>query len=78
MLQGFTEPSNDDNILEVVAVLGASQMVRKFLVQFVVCSKLNSLRLLSEVPFLCPPEPTVLCWSAMLLSNIAAGELAFF
>ena len=31
MLQGFTEPSNDDNILEVVAVLGASQMVRKLL-----------------------------------------------
>lgn len=29
MLQGFTEPSNDDNILEVVAVLGASQMVKK-------------------------------------------------
>lgn len=26
------EPSNDDNILEVVAVLGATQMVSKFLV----------------------------------------------
>lgn len=32
MLQGFTEPSNDDNILEVVAVLGASQMVRELVV----------------------------------------------
>lgn len=30
ILQGFSEPSNDDNILEVVAVLGASQMVRNF------------------------------------------------
>lgn len=27
MFQGFNEPSVDDNILEVVAVLGAHQMV---------------------------------------------------
>ena len=28
-LQGFMEPSNDDNLLEVVAVLGATQMVSR-------------------------------------------------
>ena len=73
MSQGFTEPSNDDNILEVVAVLGATQMVRKV-------SVLLALLLKSKFPCVLT-EPAVsfvgqLCWLATLLLASSLSKCA--
>lgn len=52
------EPSNDDNILEVVAVLGATQMVSKFLVcyasQYVSVHSNSTQKELSLAEYDCP------------------------